>query len=221
MKLINTLDYPDRYLRRMISWICRELELPVRYVLEAKFQNTSKAYSGRCYGRRILVRIGPASRYPVAAWKQHRPGNYKPALQDRTEGLVKVTAHELAHVAQRRARSRTRPGGGWGGSEAATDALAASVLENFRRQREELLQAWTPAPQTEPVAPADPAMVKVHARYERVMKYLKHWEQRCQRAQRKVIEYRKKARYYEMRYDLQRPQAAVRRRKRRAKRASA
>lgn len=46
MKLHNTTDFPDYFLRRMVSWCCREIGLPVRYVQEATFRK-----GGRCHSR--------------------------------------------------------------------------------------------------------------------------------------------------------------------------
>lgn len=49
MKLKNTTDYPDHLLRRLVSWCCRELGLPVRELRSATFRNRGAGSSGRCY----------------------------------------------------------------------------------------------------------------------------------------------------------------------------
>jgi len=47
VKLINSTDYPDYFLRRMVSWCCREIGLPVRYVQEAAFRKGGRWHSRR------------------------------------------------------------------------------------------------------------------------------------------------------------------------------
>ena len=66
MKLINTTDFPDAFLRRMISWVCKELEHPVRKINQAKYRNrwgdwrtSGHAWWGRRWGNpRYCVSIG-------------------------------------------------------------------------------------------------------------------------------------------------------------------
>lgn len=62
MRLKNTTDWPDYFLRRLVSWCCRQLDLPGHFVREAKFRNrTSGRYSGHAYHNshsgRIVVSI--------------------------------------------------------------------------------------------------------------------------------------------------------------------
>lgn len=59
MKIKNTTDWPDYFLRRLVAWCCRELQMPARNIREAVFRNrTGFSYSGHCdlWGR-IVVSI--------------------------------------------------------------------------------------------------------------------------------------------------------------------
>src|SRR4051812_38961938 len=100
MILKNSTDFPDAFLRRMTAWCCKQVQLPVRWLRRATFRNVKRghAFSGLGGGRGIIVRIGGADRYPVAAFPRH--GTTHPALADRLEGLISTTAHECYHCRQ-------------------------------------------------------------------------------------------------------------------------
>lgn len=49
MKLKNTTSVPDYFLRRMTSWCCKQLGVPVRKIRKITFRNKSGGYSGHCY----------------------------------------------------------------------------------------------------------------------------------------------------------------------------
>src|SRR3990167_5099169 len=99
MRLLNSTDFSGAFLRRMVSWCCQEIELSPRCLKQAKFRNRATcAYSGHAWGHRIVVSIGPDSKYPV---KEHKCPGYpgmSPRVADRIEALVAITAHELTHV---------------------------------------------------------------------------------------------------------------------------
>ncbi len=62
MRLKNSTDWPDWFVRRMLAWCCREIGYPIRQLHEAQIRNRSRGhYSGHAYygGRRIVVSIGP------------------------------------------------------------------------------------------------------------------------------------------------------------------
>ncbi len=61
MKLINSTDFPDHFLRRMVAWCCKQIDCSPKILSGATFRNRSHgAYSGRAWGSagRIVVRIG-------------------------------------------------------------------------------------------------------------------------------------------------------------------
>jgi hypothetical protein len=47
MKLKNSTDFPDRFLRRMVAWCCRAMELSPSAVSGVRFGNTAGTYHGR------------------------------------------------------------------------------------------------------------------------------------------------------------------------------
>src|SRR3990167_7912559 len=102
MKLVNSTDFDNRFLRRMVTWCCRQVGYKVGRVRSVQFRNrTKRAYSGRAHGDRcIVVSVGPAELFPTAP--DSRPGIVGMILADRLEALVTVTAHELAHLCQYR-----------------------------------------------------------------------------------------------------------------------
>lgn len=196
MRLSNTLSYSDRFLRRMISWICKEIDLPVKYVWQAEFKRIKncrrESYSGTAFlfERRIAVRLG--EEFPSRA-KIRRIGVCE-VLADQMEGLVYVTAHELAHLEQYKREVGTRGRGYIGGSELNTDQIAFPVLRTFRAQREVLLAKWNEAqvePETKPVV----SVVEKRAHKAQVM--LEQWTKKLKLAQTKIKKYRTKVRYYE------------------------
>lgn len=196
MKLKNSTDFSDRWLRRMVAWCCREIGLPVRQLRRAQFTNTKVAYRGRAWGysRRILVRIGPAEKFPSPSWKYG--GAMVDACNDRVEGLVSITAHELFHILQSVERlRRTR-------KERSCVRAENLVRRKFSENREALLAIWGPMHEPpEVVPPSDPQPKSrpdlIAKRSAKASKMLSAWERRLKMAKRKVAEYRRRARYYE------------------------
>ena len=66
MRLKNSTDFDDRFLRRLFGWCCRQLELPAGKVREVAVTNCRRAWRG-CYlgGACVLLRIGPADSFPT------------------------------------------------------------------------------------------------------------------------------------------------------------
>lgn len=158
----------------------------------AVFRNSKASYGGAAYycQGRIVVCIGHASRFPTCS-RTHRNG-HKQSLADRLEALVWVTAHEAAHVLQRRVR--TRQSGSGGGSEIATEWLATPVVEQFRKMRDSLLEQWNAAPAVALRAPQPNAVERraVKARLD-----LERWQRKLKLAQTKVRKLKTRVRYYE------------------------
>lgn len=87
MKLINTTDYPDYFLRRMVSWCCKEIGLPVRYVIEARFGVSRSQRGGRAYlwKRKIGVRVGKG-KCEIYELPKYKPGPFA----DKVRGKVGI-----------------------------------------------------------------------------------------------------------------------------------
>ena len=141
MKIENTTDFPDYFLRRMTSWCLKQHECPVRELKTATFRNRSgSTYSGRCYWweRRIVCSI---PRNPVCG-----------GLEFRINKLLRATAHETAHIMLYATGSRTRVSrrhGGrvsMGGSEHETCRHEGYVYNTFAERRNELIAAWMTPP---------------------------------------------------------------------------
>lgn len=192
MKLRNTTDFPDYFLRRLVSWCCRELELPASKVRQVTFANSRGAYGGCAYlgNLSVGVRIGPPGYFPCKTAKHY--DGLQETLVDRTEGLVAVTAHELAHLEQYRRRTTTRRGG-FGGSERLTDAMAFRCLRAFREQRDSLLAEWSEPPA---VRPAKPKPSVVEQRAAKIDADLARWNRKLKLAQTKIRKLKKRAAYY-------------------------
>jgi hypothetical protein len=183
----NSTDYPDYMLRRMVSWCCKQLDMPVRRVRAVQFTNCSRYWRGRAWSRRILVRIGPDAGYPYTG---KYPGRtYAPTytVNDRTEALVKVTAHELAHLAR-------WADGIYKVREATVDGMAIPILKRFVDNREELLAEWNVAPAAKAPKPKPGRQQQNEAKARDA---LARWERKMKLAKTKVAAYRKRVRYYD------------------------
>ena len=188
MKIKNSTDFSDAFLRRMVSWCAKQIDFPfpVHHTQEATFCNSKRrAYSGRAWGsRRRLVRIGPGSLFPLAPYTRYGiPLRYR----TRIETLVHVTTHELGHLKQvREGLKRTT-------LEKDCERHAARVLVVFLENRDTLLRQWDKTAYR--ITKPKPTLQERRA--AQVAIRLAAWEKRLRRAQNKVKEYRRKSRYYD------------------------
>lgn len=194
MKFKNSTDFSDRFLRRMLSWVCREVGYPLRRIRDVEFGNRqTAAYSGRAwYSRRILVRVGPEPQFPK---RETRPGtNYK-WLVDRTEALVVVTAHEVAHLLQY-SDGRIHKLNDDRRCERDARWQESRVLLAFRDARETLLAEWSDEPEVES-KPKPAAKSKQEKNAEKADAKLREWQRKLKLAQTKVRQYKAKVKRYE------------------------
>jgi len=200
MQLINTTDWSDRFLRRMVSWCCKELGLPVRFVKRIKFGNRrSDIFSGYCRhwdrGCQIVVSISDSeSRFP---WTDNGETTGIKGIvrtfQDRTECLVNVTAHELRHALAEIHGERTRGNGRRvASSERATEFDAQKVQSAFNLDRENLLSEWGRDP-----VKTKPTLSITEKRAAAAKAKLAEWQRKAKLAATKVKKYKQKVRYYE------------------------
>lgn len=194
MKIQNSTDWPVWFLRRMTAWCCKQLEMPVRDIRQVVFRNSRAAWGGcaRYWRGAITVCVGHSGHFPTRGYK-HANGHQN-EINDRVECLVWVTAHEAAHVAQK--RTRTRQSGSGGGSEIATEWCAAPVLTKFRELRESLLAEWSTPPT---VALRAPPQTLPERRAAKAQSDLAKWQRRLKLAQTKVKKLKVRVRYYENR----------------------
>ena len=190
MKLKNTTDFSDAFLRRMVAWACKQVPLPFRYIKRATFRRTknSAPYSGRGGGHGITVRIGPASAYPTREFVRHQVTN--PGFADRLEALVAVTVHEIYNCRQSADKAWDN---GRNFSEPAAVQAEKVALAEFRANRETLVRAWM-EPVAESVRPVIPIAEK---RQAKTLADLERWQRKLKLAKTKVRKLTIRARYYE------------------------
>lgn len=193
--LKNTTKNPDRFLRRMIAWCCRELRMPVRYVHRATFGNrTGGRWRGTSRWSVFTVRIGDMVVYPThSRYTQYRDA-VKFESNDYFELLVNITAHELAHI-----RANQRRASGAATNESSIDALSYHVLKAFRADRENLLAAWGATKPAAETPTEKPVTGVVERRAEKARADLLRWERKLKAARNKVQKYRARVQYYEKR----------------------
>lgn len=190
MRLANSTDFDDWFLRRMVAWCCRELG--VKGLLAAAFTKYSGSFRGRawCCSRRILIRIGGDGRvayYPMTLKYPGRKHAPTITIADRTEALLHVTAHEVAHLARWQDGQRRN-------REARVDGMTLPLLEKFRASRDALLAEWNETPAAKPVKPKPSRAERNEAQ---ARKLLAAWERKLKLAKTKAAGYRRKVRRYE------------------------
>jgi len=188
----NSTDWSVTFIRRMLSWVSKEVGLD-RPLLRATFRKrNTNIYSGRGGNGRIVVGIRKSGPWPtkwdgyVRACKT-ADGEYL-TIADAIECLVILTAHETAHVWHFRRGIRGR------GCEEVADTRARYVLRLFREKREELLAKWSEELATKPAADK-PSLQERRA--AKVMAMLLAWERKLKIAKTKVASYKRRAKYYE------------------------
>lgn len=188
MTLHNKTEWPDWFLRRLLAFCCRELGYPVRRLQAAEFTATRRgqSYRGRAWGRHILVRVGPASFFPLTGNSRGTKMLPPFTIADRVECLVLVTAHELAHC-----RSFWRPRE-YGNGEGVIDLAARRVVERFRVDRERLMAAWEKPPSTRAAKPKPSEQERELAHAE---KMARAWEKKLSLARTKAVKYRRRLLY--------------------------
>lgn len=190
MKLRNSTDFSDAFLRRMVAWIRRQMKLPAAKLRQAQFTRCRWVYRGRAFGGgAMLVRIGPAESYPYSGRRNKEGPQF--TLTDRIEGLVKITAHEMAH------HIAWHNGYKW--REAEVDVEALRILKLFREQRIGLLEIWDAKPAEKPAKPAKPKPSVVERRAAKAEADLARWQRKMKLAATKVRKLKARVRYYEKR----------------------
>lgn len=191
MKLKNSTDFPDYFLRRLVAWCCCQSRLPVRAVKLAEFRNRCDNYSGHAYhSMRFVVSTGKAG-FPMEA--DHREGMGGEIIADRIESLVAVTAHEIEHLCQYH-ENRSRTLHRRRRSEPVTRAHEVRCLRLFRAHRDLLLAEWNAEPAVRTVGPNHTRQKKNEAN---ARKLLATWERKLKLARTKVSAYRRKVRRYD------------------------
>ena len=202
MKLTNTTDWPDWFLRRMMAWSCKEIGLPVREVRQAQFGKRRRgAFNGHARTSGLIrVVIGPNESFPTLPYLY--PGRtseafLSPGYADAIEALIGVTAHELTHLrtyTQFRYKPMIRKLRRGIHSERPTRFEERRVIETFRANRDALLAEWSAPPAAKPRKPRPSRQEQNEAK---ARKLLAAWERKSKLARTKVAIYRRKVRRYD------------------------
>lgn len=182
LELINSTNFSDAYLRKAIRWICKHLDMPYSQVWKVRVRNRRGSYSGHAYGNHtITVSIGRPS-FPIKQiWR-----GISTVLNDRTEMLISILTHELCHLRQHAQRDFEQ-------QEVGAEGEAALILDDFRKDREALENAWN----TTSKKTAKPKLSLVDTREAHAKELLAKWERKLKFAKTKIWKYRTKVRYYE------------------------
>jgi len=229
MKLKNTTDFPDWFLRRMISWVCQNewLDWSVRKINEVDVRNRFTSYrrrSGHAWPmhRRIVLSIGTAELFRPTIFEENENGRRMPVRDDsekdgwkkgsleegqkqRIRQLVDLTGHEVGHLTQYQKRA-----GHGKYSERECNHIAARVLEAFKENEDALVAEWMKPP-SYATKPKKAKPTKQQERYERAKANLANWERKHKLAQTKLRKYRKQVAYYEKALEIEEPAKAAKR----------
>ena len=189
LEIVNTTNWTDAFLRRLVAWCCRQSGLPVSTLRRATFKNKPRSYRGFACGRRIQCSIGLAG-FPNSP--DNRPGMQGEVMADRMEALVAITAHEVEHICQH-AEGRLATLHKNRSTERITRVHEVRCLRLFRANREALLAKWSKESTRKPVR-----KLTVSEKNEaNARKRFEQWERRAASAQRMVKKYRERVRYYD------------------------
>ena len=194
MELLNSTDYPNYFLRRLVSWVAKQVDYPVREIRKAEFRNSTEYLrSGRAWlhQKRILVRVGPENRFPGHPY--NRGGVPEWPLR-RIHALIEVTAHELCHLDQER-RVPYRGGKRLHRREREPNMMGRDVMIAFLEKEDELMAQWMEPPKRA----AKPKKSAVEKREEAARANLANWERKLKLAKTKVRKYKQKVKYYDNR----------------------
>ena len=193
MKIKNTLPFHDTFLRRMVSWVVKQIDLPVRTLKEARFGYVKQGcvYSGRFYSgsARISIRVDTPENYPYSGKKRGPAGDLPYTLQDQLDALVYLIGHEAWHAKQHKEKlRRTRDA-----LEPYARKASIEVLAQFQAQKTELMEMWTHGlsdGMRKPKPQKPDASQKFLKELKRDEQHLKRWESKLKLAAGKVQFYR-------------------------------
>ncbi len=184
MKIINSTDIDDAMLKRMASWVCKQLGVKVKLVREMRFTNGCGAWRYTSRRHSALVRIGLATFYPAAI-----AGPQGTVLRDRGDGVVYATINAIALIK----RLRDFPHAKHFNSVPYPEALA--VFQKFQADDMTLLGSWL-RQMNRKTKPQSTVSLQ-QQRADKAEAALASWIKRAGVAVNKVKEYSRKVRYYE------------------------
>ena len=193
MKFRSTLRTVPAYaVRRMVSWISKQIGYPVRMFQRVEFRSRGRDYSGMCHGKRWFgVRVCErSSAYPMV----HSRFGFSHTFHDPWDALVSITAHEIAHCNDRLESGRT--------NERSAEMQEDRVWQVWLVQREALLAEWLAEPnagaQQTAAGPKSSLAIKTLNRHEAA---LRRWKTKAKLAATKVKKYERAVRAARRRID--------------------
>ena len=142
MRMIcNETDYPSPYLRRIVSWVCRQAEISTKDIKFITFANTRTYYfSGSAYrGGLVEIRIGKDPQFPAPPRYQSGSPRW---FETREDALVFIIAHEVYHIRQfiveRKKPVKRNPI-----REHSADLFAKRTLLEYLKNKQRLVEAWS------------------------------------------------------------------------------
>ena len=169
-------DYDRFFLRKMLGWICKEVEVNFKKINVVEFKSDAKGRDWRCNYKKgsrkhFVICLDLAQmKFP------YEYGSKKIRLSDAVELMVYFSAWMISNSGSMTARS-----------------AAKITLESFRKNRDKLFYDWT---KPEKVREVKPALTLVEKRKQRVEEVLKVWEKKLALAKTKVAKYKRKLQYY-------------------------
>jgi len=212
MRIVNTTanpTIPDYAVRRAASFICRQLNLPVRRIRQIRIANRlDGGTSGRCWiaSGRLHISVGIVTSSnpdnpeyadgvrPAGerfAWGDDvRQIRGPAALRMRTRKMFGVLAHEIAHRSLYLAGAGKNRAGAAGCCEASTQWHANVAIRAFEADADALLSGWlTPPARVARAAERAAATSAVDRRDARDRELLAVWERKLKTAKTKVRKY--------------------------------
>lgn len=199
MRIKNTSRFSYHFVRRMVTWACKEIGLDPKHLRKVRFTKAGGWCRGRAWDHgEILVRCGPdRPDYPMD-WT-HR--GVELIVKDATAAAIYVTGHELQHIKN----WTTRINGKLLDTvlreshdlEPHCVRMGKKVMLAFEDNREKLLAEWNKEPYVRAAAEAPPKKDIVAERFKKAKYDLANWERKLKLAKTKVSKYRDKVRYYQ------------------------
>lgn len=175
MKVSSELKNCDKFfLRRMLGWIAKEIEVPCKSIRMADYKYIKGVYRGRHKASgHIIIGVNDETEYPYHSKDL--------TYADEIELLVWLSGWMVKGLAHRADNAQCRSASRW-------------CLKKFREKRSDLIFDWC---KPEVVREKKKPVPLLEKRKVKVEKALAEWERKFKLAETKVAKYKKKLAYYE------------------------
>jgi len=179
MKVISEIKNCDKFfLRRMLGWIAKELEIPCKKIVQARFDYCKLQWNARHMGRgSFCVSVGDDNSYPLKYKKRIKEDFFA----DEVELLVYMSSFLIQSLTRNSDRSKCNFSSNY-------------CLKKFREKRSQLIFDWC---KPEKIREKKEPVPLLEKRKNKVKLALEMWERKMKLAKTKVAKYKKKLAYYE------------------------